>query len=277
MPQAQSTREVGARVERLLADLASTADPAVAAKAEELARSLVELYGAGVERMVEIVADQPHGDELVAALAADEFVASLLILHDLHPIAVQDRVQTALDGVRPYLGSHAGGVDFLGIDADGVARLALQGSCDGCPSSLVTVKLAIERAIMDAAPELTGIEVEGVVEEKPAGPTLHQIQPYQPSGGAPPPPAPAGPVEPGWFPLPDLSGLPDGEVRGVVVEGVGLAVCRVGGPAVRLPGRLPGVRFGAGGGRARRADAELSRLRGPVRRAARRPWGHCGW
>jgi Fe-S cluster biogenesis protein NfuA/nitrite reductase/ring-hydroxylating ferredoxin subunit len=162
----------------------------------------------------------------VAAFAADDFVASLLILHDLHPVAVQDRVQAALDGVRPYLGSHAGGVDFLGIDGAGVAQLALQGSCDGCPSSLVTVKLAIERAIMDAAPELTGIEVEGVVEEKPAGPTLHQIRPYQPASE--PTPA-ASVVEPGWFALPDLSGLPPGAALGVQVEGVPLAVCRVDG------------------------------------------------
>ena len=222
MPQAHNTREVGARVERLLADLATTADPAVAAKAEELARSLVELYGAGVQRMVEIVAAQPQGEDVLAAFTADDFVASLLILHDLHPIAVEDRVQVALDGVRPYLGSHAGGVDFLGIDAAGVAQLSLQGSCDGCPSSLVTVKLAIERAIMDAAPELAGIEVAGVVEEKPAGAVLHQIQPYRPAED----PTEA---EPGWFPLPDLSGLPPGEVRAVAVVHVPLAVCRVDG------------------------------------------------
>jgi Fe-S cluster biogenesis protein NfuA len=171
MPDAHTTRDVGDRVERLLADLATVADPVVADKAEQLAAALVELYGAGLERIVEL-----GGDALVRTLADDPFVAGLLILHDLHPVPVADRVQAALDGVRPYLGSHAGGVEFLGIDPAGVAQLALQGSCDGCPSSTVTVKLAIERAIEDAAPELAGIEVTGVVAE-PRGPALLQIQP----------------------------------------------------------------------------------------------------
>lgn len=214
MPQVRNTREVGARVERLLGDLSTTADPVVAEKAEELARSLVELYGAGLERMVEIVAERPGGADTVAAFADDVFVASLLVLHDLHPVPVTDRVQRALDGVRPYLGSHAGGVDFLGIDEHGVARLALQGSCDGCPSSLVTVKLAIERAIIEAAPELTGIEVEGVVAEEPRQKLL-QIQPYR--------------AEPAWHALPDLGEVPVGAVRAVRVEAVELVVGRVDG------------------------------------------------
>jgi Fe-S cluster biogenesis protein NfuA/nitrite reductase/ring-hydroxylating ferredoxin subunit len=222
VPGTSDTREIGARVEHLLADIATVADAAVQEKAEELARALVELYGAGLERVVELLAGQPDGERLVGALAADEFVASLLILHGLHPVPVADRVQAALDQVRPYLGSHAGGVEFLGIDDDGVARLSLQGSCDGCPSSTVTVKLAIERAIEAAAPELTGIEVAGVVAEEPAAPKLLQIgrppgsaaQPYQERS------------EPGWFALPDLHDLPAGGVRAVEVEGVRLAVCR---------------------------------------------------
>jgi nitrite reductase/ring-hydroxylating ferredoxin subunit len=61
----------------------------------------------------------------------------------------------------------------------GVARLRMQGSCDGCPSSAMTLKLAIEEAIQKAAPDLEGIEAEGVSEPKPAptlvaGPTLRR-------------------------------------------------------------------------------------------------------
>ncbi len=77
--------------------------------------------------------------------------ASLLLLHDLHPVDVADRVVGALDHVRPYLGSHAGGIELLGVDDDGVAHLRLEGSCDGCPSSAVTLQLAVERAVLEAA------------------------------------------------------------------------------------------------------------------------------
>ena len=62
--------------------------------------------------------------------------------------------------MRPYLGSHGGDVELLEVTDDGVVRLRLLGSCDGCPSSSVTLKLAVEDAIEAAAPEVTGIEVE---------------------------------------------------------------------------------------------------------------------
>ena len=59
---------------------------------------------------------------MLAPLADDPLVESLLLLHGLHPLDVDARIQRALDRVRPYLGSHAGGVEYLGV-ADGVARL----------------------------------------------------------------------------------------------------------------------------------------------------------
>jgi Fe-S cluster biogenesis protein NfuA len=87
-----------------------------------------------------------------------------LLLHGLHPDSVDARVQGALDRVRPYLGSHAGGIDYLGVDDAGVAHLRLQGSCDGCAGSAATVHSAVERAVLEAAPEVARVEVEGMVE-----------------------------------------------------------------------------------------------------------------
>ena len=99
---------------------------------EKIVRLLVEYYGAGLARICEIVgADRP---DLVHQLAADPLVESQLILHGLHPLTVDERIEPALDRVRPYLGSHAGGVAFLGVD-DGRGRpaAAVDGSCHGCP------------------------------------------------------------------------------------------------------------------------------------------------
>jgi Fe-S cluster biogenesis protein NfuA len=86
----------------------------------------------------------------------------------------------ALDGVRPYLGLHDGGVELLDVEPSGVVRLRLTGTCDSCPSSQITITDAIERAIAAAAPETTGVEVE--TDEKPA--PLLQI------GARPPGPCP---------------------------------------------------------------------------------------
>jgi Fe-S cluster biogenesis protein NfuA len=163
-------RAVGARIEELLGQIRAAGDPATAEVAEEVVRLVVELYGAGLERAVELA-----GPEAVERFVEDELVASLLVLHDLHPKDTETRVVEALDQVRPYLGSHAGGVELLGIDPGGVVHLRLEGSCDGCPSSVQTVKLAIERAIEEAAPEVTSVEVENLTRER--APQLLQIQP----------------------------------------------------------------------------------------------------
>ena len=109
-------------------------------RAEELVRVVTDLYGAGLERLLEIVYDSGRlDDELLGLLAADDLVASLLLVHGLHPYDVPTRVEQALDGVRPYLGSHGGDVELLEVTDAGVVRLRMLGSCDGCPSSSVTL------------------------------------------------------------------------------------------------------------------------------------------
>jgi Fe-S cluster biogenesis protein NfuA len=145
------------RAESLLGGLDGPAVDAV--------QALVALYGEGLGRIVARL-----DGSLVRELAGDELVGHLMLLHDLHPIAVEERVQRALDGVAPHLASHGGGVELLGIE-DGVARLALRGQCDGCPSSAATLRLAVENAIRMAAPELEVVEAEGMVEPPVASET----------------------------------------------------------------------------------------------------------
>jgi Fe-S cluster biogenesis protein NfuA len=167
MPGSKDVQEAGARVERLLSEID---DPADRDRAEELVASLIEVYGAGLARILGMV-----GNATARTLAEDDLVSSLLIVHDLHPLNTAERVRGALERVRPYLGSHAGGVELLGIDPSGVVRVRLEGNCQGCPSSQVTAKMAIERAILEDAPEINEVAVEGVVAE----PKLLQIHPYQ--------------------------------------------------------------------------------------------------
>src|SRR5690242_2028913 len=167
-------RQAGERIEDLLATLRATSGSAAAA-AEELVRLLLGLYGDGLSHIMDaLAAEDAPGEAIRDRLLADPLVESLLLIHDLHPLDADTRIQRALDRVRPYLGSHAGGVDYLGIDDGGVVRLRLEGSCHGCPSSTVTVQLAIEAAIQEAAPETTGIDVQGVA-AKASQPQLLQI------------------------------------------------------------------------------------------------------
>jgi Fe-S cluster biogenesis protein NfuA len=148
--QDSAVRQHVARVESLLERIEGDA------AATEAVQAVVELYGEALARML-----------AGADPAEDELVSHLLLLHDLHPVDVETRVRNALEEVRPYLGSHGGDVELLGVEA-GVARLRLAGTCNGCPSSTVTLQNAIEEAILKAAPDLERIEAEGVAETQPA-------------------------------------------------------------------------------------------------------------
>ncbi len=61
--------------------------------------------------------------------------------------------------MRPYLRSHGGNVELVGVE-QGVAKLRLEGTCSACPSSQMTLHLAVEQAIYETAPDVTAIEVE---------------------------------------------------------------------------------------------------------------------
>jgi Fe-S cluster biogenesis protein NfuA/nitrite reductase/ring-hydroxylating ferredoxin subunit len=153
-----------ARVQELTADLESIADPGTAALAEELVSVVVQMYGEGLRRIIETIAEAgPAAEEIREALAADGVVASLLLIHDLHPIPVEERVAAALERVRPYMESHGGNVELLGVE-DGIARLRLEGSCKTCSASSATLELAVRQALEEAAPDLEGMDVEGAVE-----------------------------------------------------------------------------------------------------------------
>jgi Fe-S cluster biogenesis protein NfuA len=158
------------RVDELIQRLEAGADPSVRAATQELVATLMELHGAGLDRMLAMVRQSPDAAGLVQRMAADDLVQNLLLLHGLHPVDVETRVLEALEKTRPYLRSHGGNVELVGVDADGTVRLRMQGSCHGCASSAVTLKLAIEKAVLEAAPDVTGIAVETEERPRDAGP-----------------------------------------------------------------------------------------------------------
>jgi Fe-S cluster biogenesis protein NfuA/nitrite reductase/ring-hydroxylating ferredoxin subunit len=150
------------RVQELQDALERGEDSPTRELAEELVAAIVQMYGAGLERIVsELLASGAEGERIAAEVAQDPLVATLLLIHDLHPIGLEQRVQAALDSVRPYMDSHGGDVELLSL-SDGIARIRLQGSCSDCSASSVTLELAIKQALEDAAPDLEGLEVEGV-------------------------------------------------------------------------------------------------------------------
>ena len=167
MAEGNDAQAAGERVEALIAELRSRAGPQAAATAEELVSCLVELYGTGLATIIEVVGE--NGPELMDKLVADPLVESLLLVHDLHPLDTSARVRRAVEEVLPQLGSHAGDVEYLGLDDTGVLRLRLEQR--GCSAD--TVRDLISKAVAAAAPEAAGVDIELV--QPPAEPTLLQI------------------------------------------------------------------------------------------------------
>lgn len=210
-------RTAGDRIQTLL-DASSLGGAAARERAEQLVREVTDLYGAVLERMMAVAVAADRG--LADRFAADDLVASLLLVHGLHPHDVERRVSDALDSVRPYLGSHGGDVSLIAVH-DGAVRLQFQGSCKSCPSSAVTLELAVEDAVRAAAPEISSIEVVAPEQSPNAGviPAESLMTQLHTNGHR----------STAWQPVPQLAELSDGEVGGFRVSGATALVCRVGG------------------------------------------------
>ncbi len=143
--------QIVSRIEELL-------EEAGGGPAEELVRMLMQLYGAGLERIVEMVKASECSDRLASELARDKLVGSLLLLHDLHPMDPEVRLREMLAQLEGSFDSHF----QLEAVENGVARIRVDKNGSPLPRGMGEV---IERAVLDVAPELAGVAVEGLAAE----------------------------------------------------------------------------------------------------------------
>ena len=205
-----------------------------------------------------------RSDEIMDRLGSDDLVGSLLVLHNLHPLDVKTRILRALDRVRPYLGSHGGDVKLVRV-ADGVAYLRLEGSCHGCPSSTITMKLAVEKAIEEAAPEVARIEVEGATDAAPAASSGNKISKNDPAQTE------EGRVPSGeWHALGQLPEFAMSNLAATALGGMNVLVCRVGETFYAYQDSCPACGVALRENSLRGEFFDLFYLRAPLRRAARR-------
>ena len=243
-------RRVAERINGLVADIGASSDPRLAEKAEDLVGLLMQFYGAGLRRMLQLADEAGALDGgYLDGIVADELLSSILILHDLHPLDLPTRVQAALDRVRPYLGSHGGDVEILGIDGD-VVRVRMEGSCSTCPSSTVTLNFAIEEAILKAAPEISRIEAEGVAAAPDTGPLIQ----LRPRGGATVEgthAADSGPAATTWLALEPGITIEDGASSALELGGLPVVIWRSGADLYAYRDRCPNCRSHVADGRLR--------------------------
>jgi len=177
----------------------------------ECIHSVLELYGRGLARVLQLAQNATQsGQPILDGLLRDQLISSLLLVHGLHPVDLETRLRGALEKVRPYMQSHGGSIELVSL-VDGVARLRFNGNCKSCPSSTVTMELAIRGAIEEKCPDLAGLELDGAV---PAPQNLPLKD--EPNGH-------------GWLILPNGGDLQPGEMKRTDLAGMPLIVCNLGG------------------------------------------------
>ncbi len=141
------------RLERLLADAEAACGPVAWPRVEVFLSAVVELYAVALERLLShgrSAARDPK--ELDLALVTDEVVSSVLLVHDLHPETLDDRVRRALDLVRRE-SPHTSPLTIAGV-AEGILQLEPLDEAAPLPTTA-----AVARAVEQAAPDLAGVEI----------------------------------------------------------------------------------------------------------------------
>ena len=211
----------GERLQKLLAEVEALPYPGARELIQDCMESVLGFYGAGLKRILQVVSeDGPEGIKVFRDLIRDDVVKGLLLIHDLHPLDLEARLLEALDKVRPYLKSHGGNVELTSLE-NGVARLRLQGTCQRCASSSVTLDLAIRHAIEQACPDLVYFEVEGLAQDMPAASQASRR------------------VVTDWTVIKSAHQLEEGAWMPVSLGDVRLVVCKVNGSFYAYRNRCP--------------------------------------
>lgn len=152
------------RIEELVAKLEVSGDPVVVATAKALVEALMDLHGAAIERMLEIVARTgAAGQEIADGFGRDDLVGSLLVLYGLHPLDLETRVRRTLEKLGPRLAKQGSEIELIGIDG-GVVRLRVHAAGSNCGSSTGPLKAAVEEALLGAAPDVVRLLIDGLEE-----------------------------------------------------------------------------------------------------------------
>lgn len=140
-----------ARADELLARVEGVAGPTAEA-AVEAVQTLAEIYGEALARVLDLADEEMRG-----RLGSDELLTHLMVLHELHPAPVEERVAAAVERLRPAVRESGGDVELVGVEG-GVATVRLK--VKGCGSSAGALEEAVREAVLGVAPELSEVRRE---------------------------------------------------------------------------------------------------------------------
>jgi hypothetical protein len=154
---------------KLIAELEQMPDSPLKVATAELVHLLMEVHGAGIDRMMEIVFDSHvAGPQTIDTMGDDPIVRSLLLLYSLHPEDLQTRVQKSLLALRPRLRKLNYGVDLVSF-VEGAVLIRVESSGHACGSTTQNVRTMVEEGIYEYAPDVTSLVVLGLEDQPSSG------------------------------------------------------------------------------------------------------------
>lgn len=210
--------ELLGRLAALVEELEDYPDAEVREKALDLVQTTLHLYGEALRRMLKTLDSVEDREQIYARMFADDVVRAVLLVHGLLPTPLEHRVAHTIEGLRPFLLAQGCEVKLLGVE-NGRARLRLVRSGRGAPP-IGALKLEIEKAFDAGAPDLLGIEVEGVDEPVEAPPPLVHIKRRS---------LQTAEVNGKWVSVIRAIGFDEGQVKTIKHADINLLVCKFSG------------------------------------------------
>lgn len=207
-------------LDRLLGDLRALEgltltweEPArIGARAQ--AQAIDALNAEAFRRLIRALKDKPGFSGALAEAAQDEVVYAVLRRHGILKPSLFERVEAALESVRPMLATHGGNAEVAAVEGSR-ADIRFLGACDGCPASQLTFYAGVKRAIQEQVPEITEVRQAKGFGGGTAD-TVHFTSPF------------ANPSTGSWLDALTLAQLPDGATRFLELEGHAVIMSRRG-------------------------------------------------
>lgn len=192
---------------------------------DETARGAARAYGLAIEALNgealrRLVAALKHDPAALAAMksaVADDVVYAVMRRHGIIKPSLTERVEAALDGIRPMLASHGGDVELVAVTPPAI-EVRFTGSCDGCPASALTFHAGVKKAVEEACPEITDIlQVKGLATASaPNGDTVRFVSPFALASGGQ------------WHYAAKIADIPEAGIKAMILDGEKLLLSRRG-------------------------------------------------
>lgn len=190
---------------------------------DDTARGAAKAYGLAIEalngealrRLVRALKSDPAALAAMKQAVTDEVVYAVLRRHNIIKASLTERVEAALEGIRPMLASHGGDVELVAVRPPAI-EVRFTGSCDGCPASQLTFHAGVKKAVEDACPEITEIiQAKGMAPSNGAG-SVRFISPFAIGSGGQ------------WHFAAKLREIPEGGIKTQEIDGENILLSRHG-------------------------------------------------